>query len=165
MSGRLQRELKMSKPFASAEVEAFLSLLRTSDQLCRYLSAVLKPFDLTMAQYNVLRILRGAGHPGLPCGEVRARLVTWDPDITRLLDRLEKRKLIQRTRSRRDRRVVQVTICHVGLELLNRMEQDELLCHADKAMLGHLDAADIGRLIDILEAIRTKVDGLTLPNA
>jgi DNA-binding MarR family transcriptional regulator len=165
MSGRLQRELKMSKPFATAEVEAFLALLRTSDQLCRYLSAVLKPSDLTMAQYNVLRILRGAGHPGLPCGEVRARLVTWDPDITRLLDRLEARKLIQRTRSRRDRRVVQVTICHSGLELLARIEKDELLSRADRAMLGHLPPEDLTRLIDILEAIRVNVDSLPLPHA
>jgi hypothetical protein len=70
MAGRLQRELKMTKPFATQEVEAFLNLIRTSDQLTRYFSAVLKPFDLTMGQYNVLRILRGAGHPGLPCGEV-----------------------------------------------------------------------------------------------
>ncbi len=163
MAGRLQRELKMTKPFASQEVEAFLNLIRTSDQLTRYFTAVLKPFDLTMGQYNVLRILRGAGHPGLPCGEVRARLVSWDPDITRLLDRLERRKLIQRTRSRRDRRVVHVTICHSGLELLTTLEKEETLQRADRALLGHLGADDLTRLIEILESIRSHADSLPSP--
>jgi DNA-binding MarR family transcriptional regulator len=165
MSGRLQRELKMTKPFASPEVEAFLGLIRTSDQLCRYFTAVLKPFDLTMGQYNVLRILRGAGHPGLPCGEVRARLVTWDPDITRLLDRLERRKLIQRTRSRRDRRVVHVTICHSGLELLATLEKDEQLQGADRALLGHVGVENLSRLTEILESIRIHADSLPPPMA
>src|SRR5579872_5783638 len=85
------------------EERAFLDLLRTTDMLSRSLSQVLKAEDLSATQYNVLRILRGAPE-GLPCGEIASRMITRDPDVTRLLDRLEKRELISRCRETEDRR-------------------------------------------------------------
>src|SRR5438445_11094251 len=101
----LQAELKQKIPFASREAEAYLSLLRTADALQTQVEARLKEFGLTGTQYNALRILRGAGPEGLPCREIGERMITRDLDITRLLDRLEDRGFVQRTRSRHDRRV------------------------------------------------------------
>src|SRR5258708_6687065 len=89
MSRGLQAELKQKIPFASREAEAYLSLLRTADALQTQVEAQLKEFGLTGTQYNALRILRGAGPEGLPCREIGERMITRDPDITRLLDRLE----------------------------------------------------------------------------
>lgn len=163
MSGRLQRELKMSKPFAAPEVEAWLSLVRTTDLLSRRMGAVLKPFDLTISQYNVLRILRGAGAAGLPCNEVGSRLVTWDPDITRLLDRLERRGLVLRNRSQKDRRVVLVTITRAGTNLLTMMHVDEQVLRSHLQTLGHLPRQDLDRLIDLLESIRAKLEDEPIP--
>ena len=94
MAGRLQKEIRQTKPFASLEEEIFLNLQRTAEVLMRRLTEELKPSDLTPTQYNVLRILRGAEPDGLPCREISARMVTHDPDVTRLLDRLEKRGLV-----------------------------------------------------------------------
>ncbi len=94
----LQRDLKQRRPFTSRETEAYLNLVRTTDLLSREVAAVLKPHQLSEAQYNVLRILRGAGPEGLACSEIGHRLVTRDPDVTRLLDRLETRALITRGR-------------------------------------------------------------------
>src|SRR3972149_8309817 len=89
MAGRLQAEIKQKKPFRTLEQEAFLNLLRTTDALLRGQAKVLKSVGLSHPQYNVLRILRGAGPHGLACREVCERLITRDPDVTRLLDRLE----------------------------------------------------------------------------
>src|SRR5580698_4234281 len=99
------------------EEAAFLDLLRATDMLSRGLIAVLKTEDLSSTQYNVLRILRGAPE-GLPCGEIGNRMITKDPDITRLLDRLEKRGLISRSREVKDRRTVTARITPAGLKLL-----------------------------------------------
>src|SRR5487761_592966 len=102
---------------ASSEEAAFLELLRTTDMLSRGLVRVLKPEKLSATQYNVLRILRGTPQ-GLPCGEIAARMITRDPDVTRLLDRLEKRGLISRCRATKDRRTVMTRITREGLKLL-----------------------------------------------
>ncbi len=102
----LQVELKQKVPFTSREQEAYLALLRTADALQSSMEARLKEFGLTGTQYNALRILRGAGVEGLPCSEVGERMITHDPDITRLLDRLQKRGLVERSRGKHDRRVV-----------------------------------------------------------
>src|ERR1700758_5881299 len=102
------------------EEAAFLDLMRTTDLLSRGLVQLLKTEDLSATQYNVLRILRGAPD-GLPCGEIASRMITRDPDITRLLDRLEKRGLISRCRETKDRRMVMVRIAPQGLELLARL--------------------------------------------
>src|SRR3979490_822931 len=104
------------------EEAAFLELLRTTDMLSRGLVKVLKAEDLSLTQYNVLRILRGAPQ-GLPCGEIASRMITRDPDVTRLLDRMEKRGLISRSRESRDRRLVLARIAPEGLKLVNRLDE------------------------------------------
>ncbi|MGB6357492.1 MAG: MarR family transcriptional regulator, partial [Candidatus Acidiferrales bacterium] len=109
------------RPAACLEEAAFLDLLRTSDVLARGVVHVLKPDGLSPTQYNVLRILRGSPE-GLPCGEIAGRMITRDPDITRLLDRLEKRGLILRTRQNQDRRTVLTRITPAGLRLLARLD-------------------------------------------
>src|SRR5947208_9435051 len=106
----------------SPEEALFLDLLRTTDMLSRGLIHVLKAEDLSMTQYNVLRILRGAPE-GLPCGEIANRMITRDPDITRLLDRLEKRGLISRSREVKDRRTVTARITPAGLKLLGSLDE------------------------------------------
>src|SRR5437762_14379784 len=107
---------------SNAEEAAFLDLLRTTDMLSRGLAHVLKNEDLSATQYNVLRILRGAPE-GLPCGEIGNRMITRDPDITRLLDRLEKRGLISRCRESKDRRMVTARITTEGSKLLTRLDE------------------------------------------
>src|ERR1700675_379594 len=111
-----QLELKQKIPFTSREAEAYLSLLRTADALQTQVEARLKLFGLTGTQYNALRILRGAGPEGLPCREIGERMITRDPDITRLLDRLEDRGFVQRTRAKNDRRVICGKITPAGLK-------------------------------------------------
>ena len=98
MAGKLQSEIKQNKPFATLETEALLALQLTSDRLPREAILVLKPWDLSPTQYNVLRILRGAEPDGLPCRGIGERMIQHDPDITRLMDRLEKRGLVRRER-------------------------------------------------------------------
>ena len=141
-----------SKPRAACPEEvAFLELLRTSDQLNRRLVPVLKAEELSGTQYNVLRILRGAPE-GLPCGEIGNRMITRDPDITRLLDRLEKRSLISRCREAKDRRTVLTRITPEGLKLLSRL--DEPVQNAHRAQLGHLGRERLKALCDLLRAAR-----------
>src|SRR5512138_1409830 len=106
MTGKLQAEIRQRKPFVSLEEETYLNLVRTADALTRELELFLQPFGLTATQYNVLRILRGAGEEGATCTAISERLLAFDPDVTRLLDRLEKSGWVQRTRSVTDRRVV-----------------------------------------------------------
>src|SRR5918992_748846 len=122
MARRLRTEIHQTKPFASLEEEAFLNLQRTGDALLHGLEAALKPVGLSPSQYNVLRILRGAEAEGLACREVAERMVTRDPDITRLLDRLEARGLVIRARDREDRRVITVRITPEGLRLLQELD-------------------------------------------
>lgn len=139
---------------AHPEEAAFLDLLRTTDMLSRGLIAVLKQEDLSATQYNVLRILRGAPE-GLPCGEVANRMITRDPDITRLLDRLEKRGLISRTREAKDRRMVTARITPQGLKLLGRL--DEPVQETHRKQLGHLGRGRLRALTTLLSAAQAKV--------
>jgi DNA-binding MarR family transcriptional regulator len=136
---------------ASAEEAAFVDLLRTSDFLSRGVAAVLKSGDLSPTQYNVLRILRGSKQ-GLPCGEIASRMITRDPDITRLLDRLEKRGLVSRRRESRDRRTVLTRITPAGLALLARL--DEPVRQAHRRQLGHLGRQRLQKLTELLRAAR-----------
>jgi DNA-binding MarR family transcriptional regulator len=136
---------------ASPEEAAFLDLLRTADRLSRGLAGVLKAESLSPTQYNVLRILRGAPE-GLSCGEIGDRMITRDPDITRLLDRLEKRRLISRAREARDRRTVLTRITPAGLALLARL--DEPVRQAHRRQLGHLGPARLRALARLLRAAR-----------
>src|SRR5258706_7915705 len=122
MAPNLQAELKQNVPFTSREQEAYLALLRTTDALESQVEAKLKEFGLTGTQYNALRILRGAGREGIPCSEIGERMITRDPDVTRLLDRLQKRGLVKRTRGQQDRRVVCGKITAAGLKLLREVE-------------------------------------------
>jgi DNA-binding MarR family transcriptional regulator len=133
------------------EEAAFLELCRTTDLLSRRLSVVLKAEDLSANQYNVLRILRGAPD-GLPCGEIGNRMITRDPDITRLLDRLEKSGLIARSRETKDRRMVMGRITPDGIKLLSRM--DEPVREAHRAQLGHLGRERLRALIGLLQVAR-----------
>src|SRR5207244_1475565 len=120
MAGRLAKEIQQTKPFALVEEEAVLNLARTFEVVQQRLyNETLKPHQLTPTQYNILRIMRGAGPDGITCSQASERMVNHDPDMTRLLDRLEARKLVERERSREDRRVVITRITREGLELVN----------------------------------------------
>ncbi|HXZ80419.1 MAG TPA: MarR family transcriptional regulator [Terriglobales bacterium] len=152
MTPHLQGEIKQRKPFVSLEAEVYLNLQRTADALARKEAAVLKPFGLSATQYNVLRILRGAGKAGLPCGEIGERMITRDPDITRLLDRMEKRGLLQRARDSKDRRVVIARILRRGLDLLD--ELDAPLVGLQKTLLKGLKAEELRTLSELLERAR-----------
>jgi DNA-binding MarR family transcriptional regulator len=152
--GALQQDLKQRTPFASREEEAYLNLVRTTDLLTREVAAVLKPHQLSEAQYNVLRILRGAGPTGHACSEIGHRLVTRDPDVTRLLDRLETRELIARSREPADRRVVTTRITEAGLALLDQL--DAPVREAVERMLDHMGARQLDALIALLEQARER---------
>jgi DNA-binding MarR family transcriptional regulator len=155
MAKDIQTEIKQRKPFTCREEELYLNILRSCDLLGRRMGEVLKGLELSSTQYNVLRILRGAGPEGLACGEIGERMVTRDPDITRLLDRLEKRGLVGRSREKEDRRVVTARITAAGLELLKKL--DEPVTQMHKAQLGHLEAKQQETLIRLLETAREKV--------
>jgi DNA-binding MarR family transcriptional regulator len=136
------------------EEAAFLDLLRTTDMLSRGLVQVIKTEDVSPTQYNVLRILRGSPE-GLPCGEIASRMITRDPDVTRLLDRLEKRGLISRCRETKDRRTVMARITPEGLKLLARL--DEPVQAAHRKQLGHLGRERLRALTELLLVARSQV--------
>ena len=152
MTAQLQAEIKQRKPFASLEEEALLNLLRTADVLTQGLEKVLKAYGLSPTQYNVLRILRGAGPGGRSCREVAERMLTRDPDITRLLDRLEARGLVTRTRERQDRRVITTRVTRLGLALLAKLDGPAAAWHRER--LGRLGTKRLRTLIELLEAAR-----------
>jgi DNA-binding MarR family transcriptional regulator len=149
---RVERANKPRKALRSLEQEAYLSLQRTADGLARGAEEAIKPSGLSGAQYNVLRILRGAGSDGLHCGEVAERMLTHDPDITRLLGRLEKRGLIVRARESKDRRVITVRIAPQGLRIL--AELGGPIAEFHRRQLGHLGGRGLERLIELLNAAR-----------
>lgn len=134
------------------EEVAYLDLLRTVDLLSRRLAQLLKVADLSATQYNVLRILRGAPD-GLACGEIANRMITRDPDVTRLLDRLEKRGLIARSRETNDRRMVLARVTPEGLKILSNL--DEPVQQAHRQQLGHLGAKRLKALAQLLQAVRS----------
>ena len=136
------------------EEAAFLELVRTTDLLSRGLVRIFKAEDLSPTQYNVLRILRGAPE-GLACGEISNRMITRDPDVTRLLDRLEKRELISRCRETKDRRTVMARITPQGLKLLGRL--DEPVQAAHRKQLGHLGRERLRALVELLSVSRSQV--------
>ncbi len=149
---KLQREIKQARPFRSVEQEAFLNLQKTADALMQGVAETLKPFGVSPTQYNVLRILYGAAE-GLSCREIGERMITRDPDVTRLLDRLEERDLVKRHRDRADRRIVLVEITAEGNELVEAT--DEPVARLLKNQLGHVGQARLNQLVELLEAIRT----------
>lgn len=133
------------------EEVAYVDLLRTTELLSRPLNQLLKAGDLSPAQYNILRILRGCPE-GLTCGEIGDRMISRDPDITRLLDRMEKRNLISRERNDKDRRVVSARITENGLDVLGRLDQPVRETHRN--LLGHLGSERLRALHALLEICR-----------
>lgn len=152
MPGKLQAEIGQTRPFALIEEEATLNIIRTAEVLQRFITDFLRPFDLSPVQYNVLRILRGAAGDGATCSQIGERLLTRDPDITRLLDRMEARGLIARERSSEDRRVVITRISKTGLTLVDSIDQP--LRSVSKAKLGKFGRDALAQLIAGLERVR-----------
>jgi DNA-binding MarR family transcriptional regulator len=152
MRGVLQRELKQTRPFRSLEEEVTLNVARTAEYLGAATSDLLKTADLTPTQYNVLRILRGAGAEGLSCSEIGERMITKESDITRLLDRVEARGFISRERPANNRRMVVTRITAGGLELLAALDApvDEL----NRSLIGHLGEEQKRTLNELLERVR-----------
>ena len=148
----LRDELKMGKPFKSVEEEALLSIARTAAILEHAGAEALKPFKLTITQYNVLRILRGAGDAGLCRNEVGQRLVTKVPDVTRLLDRMDAAGLIVRQRGGEDRRFVATRITEKGLKLLEKIDRELPAMHG--RLLGHVAQKRLRELVALLEEVR-----------
>ena len=153
MTRRLQDEIKQTRPFQSLEEEVLLGLARTADAVARAGEEVLKGSGLTMTQYNVLRILRGAGAAGLSCGDVAGRMITRDPDLTRLLDRLEARALVTRARDGEDRRIVVTRITSDGLALL--AELDEPVQAQNRKAVAHLGEQKLRTLAQLLDEARS----------
>jgi DNA-binding MarR family transcriptional regulator len=153
MRSTLRSEIKQSKPFGSPEEEAQLNLERTAAVLGHAFADALKPHGITPTQYNVLRILRGAGAEGLCRNEVRDRLISQVPDVTRLLDRLEESGLVERERSAADRRQVSTRITHAGLALLRSLDRPVAAVH--KRLLGHLNARQLRSLSELLTLARS----------
>ncbi len=151
-ASRIQQEIKQTRPFKSAAQEAGIALLRTTDLVRRRLSAVLEAEGVTLQQYNVLRILRGAGAEGLPTLEIAERMIEQAPGITRLLDRLELKQLVSRERCPTDRRQVTCRIAKPGLALLSGL--DPVMDERDATMLGDLTPTELKQLIRLLDRIR-----------
>ena len=148
----LQRELRQRKPFTSKSHEGAVALLRTADVVRWRTSAALEEHDITPQQYNVLRVLRGAEPDGLPTLEIADRMVERTPGITRLLDRLEVKGLIGRTRGSADRRCVVCRISSPGLSLLSSL--DAPVNEANEALFRGLSVTDVDLLLVLLESIR-----------
>lgn len=148
----LQREIRQTRPFGSRTQEATLGILRTADLLRRMLARIIEPHGITVQQYNVLRILRGAGEEPMPTLEIAERMIEQAPGITRLLDRLEAKELVSRQRCTEDRRLVHCRITPAGLDLLATMEEDVL--RGDEAVLSAVPSQEVEHLIRLLDAVR-----------
>ena len=149
----LQEELKQRLPFESRYQEAFLAVLRTADVIRRRVGDVVEPHGITPQQYNVLRILRGAGAAGLPTLDIADRMVEQAPGITRMIDRLEAKMLVARERGCDDRRQVLCRITDKGLELLAVLETP--LREAHQAVRESVSESDIEMLLGILGRLRS----------
>ncbi len=145
-------ERRARRGFDTLEQEAFLNLWRTYDRLRASEDELFSRYDLTPQQYNVLRLLRGVHPQPLPTLTLAARLVSRAPDITRMLDKLEQRELIQRQRPAENRRLVQVSITPQGLALLRKLDKPVRKCHEHQ--LGHLETSDLQQLVALLELAR-----------
>ena len=152
MSSNLQAELKQTKPFQSVAAEALLSVLRTASVLEHQMNEALKAYGITQTQYNVLRILRGAGRSGLCGREVGERMVSRVPDVSRLLDRMEEAGLIGRERDPDDRRHVTARITRKGLAMIEQASPPlDALGHA---RVGQIPAGRLQQLIEVLDTVR-----------
>jgi MarR family transcriptional regulator, organic hydroperoxide resistance regulator len=149
---KLQQEIKQTKPFRSLQQEAALALLKTADLVRRHVAKVIGPHNLSLEQYNVLRILRGAGDAGMATLEVSSRMIEQTPAITRLLDKLETKKLVRRERCPEDRRQVLCRITNAGLHLLAGL--DDQVESANQEVFTRLSAAEVKSLIAHLDRMR-----------
>ena len=149
----LAEEIKQSRPFSCVEEEAYLSLVRTSAELAHSTDQFLKPFGITQSQYNVLRILRGAGAQGLGRNQIAERMVTPTPDASRLLDRLEESGWIRRKRGKDDRRQVNSCITAAGLKLLKKIDSPVAAFH--KGQFPGVSKTDLHHLNGILSQLRS----------
>src|SRR3984893_13424685 len=148
---------KTSGSSLSLENRIFVALLETADAISQEAEQLLKAAGLTGAQYNVLRILRGAEPEGLPCRGIGDRMISHDPDMTRLLDRMEKRSLISRERQTDDRRVVKTRITPQALSLLKTLDQPVRDLH--KRQFRHMCATRLKIFFDLLEEARVRKPG------
>jgi DNA-binding MarR family transcriptional regulator len=150
----LQREIKQRRPFASKAQEAAVALLRTADVVRRRLAQTVEPHGITLQQYNVLRILKGASPDPLPTLEIAHRMIEEQPGITRLLDRLDAKGLVRRERCAEDRRQVHCWITDEGRELLAGL--DPAVDAADEAAVAALSATQVQQLVRLLEVVRSE---------
>ena len=148
----VQAEIRQTKPFRSAAQEATIALLRTASIVTRALSRVVEPSGLSLAQYNALRIIRGAGTGGIPTLSIRERMIEEGTTITRLLDKLEDAGLIRRERTVPDRRQVLCFVSDAGRKLLDTL--DPLVNAADEEAVASLSESELKRFIDLLDAVR-----------
>jgi DNA-binding MarR family transcriptional regulator len=153
-ASRLQHEIKQTKPFRSLEAEAYLSILRTADGLKRAAAPLFEAAGLTEQQYNVLRILRGAGADGLPTLAIAERLIEHTPGITRLLDRIEAKGLVRRERPEADRRQVYCFPTAAGLALL--AELDPVVDRQSSEAFAGLSKSGLRALVETLAEIRNR---------
>ncbi len=152
---RVADEIRQSVPFRSPSQEALVSLMRTADEVRRFLTRAIGEEDVTLQQYNVLRILRGAGEEGLPTLEIGRRMIERQPGVTRLIDRLIRKEFVARRRDRIDRRKVVCSITPSGLELLDRL--DARIDGTDGAVLEALQVGELHTLIDHLDRLRAGI--------
>jgi DNA-binding MarR family transcriptional regulator len=150
----LKREIAQERPFSGPAEEALLNLMRTADCLHRAMQRTTRAWGVTSTQYNVLRILRGSQPQGLTCSAIGDRMITAEPDITRLLGRLKAQKLVRQQRDKRDKRVLWTQISPVGLALL--AEMDPVVQQGPKDLLGHLTDEELTQLIHLLESARSR---------
>ena len=143
---------KPPENFRSREQQATLGLLRTADAVKRSLAQVIEPHGITPQQYNVLRILRGAGPDGLPTLSIGERMIEQTPGVTRLIDRLERKGLVARVPCPKDRRRVFCTMTNKGLDLL--IELDDPINRWDSLAVSVLPPSDIDLLVDLLDRVR-----------
>jgi len=148
----VQSEIRQSRPFRSKKQEATIALLRTASVVGRALGRVLEPWGLSLAQYNALRIIRGAGSGGIATLAVRERMIEEGTTITRILDKLEQSGYIRRERALPDRRQVMCEVTADGRRLLDKI--DPLVDAADEETVASLLARDIATLIDLLDTVR-----------
>ncbi|HVM76292.1 MAG TPA: MarR family transcriptional regulator [Candidatus Saccharimonadales bacterium] len=138
-------------PVTPIEDALFVTILKTADRLAQQAEQIIKPSGLTATQYNVLRILRGAGPEGLPCRVIGDRMISRDPDMTRLLDRLEKQGCITRERQTDDRRVIKTRITAEGLKQLKKLDQPVHELH--QSQFRHMSGAKLNQLADLLDEL------------
>jgi DNA-binding MarR family transcriptional regulator len=152
-TSRLQQEIGQQRPFASVMQEASLALFRTTDVIRRRITATLEGHDVTLPQYNVLRILRGAGAP-LPTLAIAERMIEHAPGITRMLDRMEAKGWVARAVPEHDRRCVNISLTPAGRALLDAL--DPVVNRADESVLGQLTPEQAATLVTLLDAIRAE---------